>query len=111
MKRMTVCYHSPFRHREYLEAMSNLELKGLNPIDIVGSIVSGIHQGDLYFTRNLYIMKSIHPGLSYAYLHQQYLIIEKFICNIVKPMVVPDGLIISQLDEDGLMIDYVYSSA
>lgn len=110
MKRMTVCYHSPFRHPEYMEAMANLEMKGLNPIDIIGSIVSGIHQGDLYFTRNLYIMKSIHPGLEYTYLHQQYLIIEKFICNIVKPIPRPDGLIIAQLDEDRLTIDYAYTT-
>lgn len=108
MSNVTILYHTPFDNPRYMEAMADLELKGLNPIEIVMSIIIGIHMSDLYFTRNLYVMKNIHPGLEYVYLHNQYLIIEQCIGMLVRPLPRPESIVIAQMDEEGFIVDYVY---
>lgn len=108
MNNVVFIYNTPFNHERYMEAMANLESKGLNPIDIVTSIIQGIHMDDLYFTRNVYAMKNIHPGLEYAYLHNQYLAIEHCIVMLVKPLPIPLRIVVAQLDEEGFVVDYVY---
>lgn len=108
LDRVTYRYHTPFTFSQYMEAMANLELKGINPIDVIISIIKGIHTNDLYFTRNFYVMKNIHPGLDYAYLHNHYLTIERCISLLVKPIPIPLVIVIAQLDEEGFIVDYVY---
>ncbi len=108
MNRVTLVYHTPFTNPRYMESMAILELKGLNPVDIVTSVIEGIHMADLYFTRNLYVMKNIHPGLGYAFLHNHYLIIEQCIGMLVKPIAKPQSIVIAQLDGEGFVVDHVY---
>ena len=108
MNEVKVIYHTPFDNPRYIDAMTDLELKGLDPVEIVTSIIVGIHMSDLYFTRNRFVMKHIHSGLGYVELHNQYLTIEQCIGMLVRPLPLPDSIVIAQMNQEGFIVDYVY---
>lgn len=122
MPRTVMIYNTPLVSPVFLDAMSQLELVGVDFHDVCLACLQGIHHRQIQFFIENWI-REIQYDFPYAppcvdtivfsswydFLNHYAFIIVKTMITIVKPLnVVPRFIMITSLTYDIMVVDYVY---